>query len=149
MASQLCAARPAFTAAAPSRRAAALAASAAARTPIPASTALLTHVVTSNQLTASSGPTLVVGRVGGVAAGFARDDVSGNRTHRQSTADAGDDLLGGHDAVQQQHLDQFAGAVGVAVDLREAAQNASCAAVTPPAGREAVPGRWSQARRRV
>ncbi len=50
-------------------------------------------------------------------AGFDRDRVRGERAGRQGGGDAGDDMIVGHAAVQQQYLDQGSGALGVAAGL--------------------------------
>lgn len=64
-----------------------------------------------------SGVTVRAGSTrGNVAAGLDGDDVGGDRADGQRGPDAGDHVLGGMAAVQQQDVDQLAGAVGVAVD---------------------------------
>jgi hypothetical protein len=54
----------------------------------------------------------------GDAAGFNGNDVGADRAHRQRRGEPVDDVDGAEVAVQQQqHLDQFAGAVSIAVGL--------------------------------
>lgn len=48
---------------------------------------------------------------------FDRDDVGGDRSDRQRRGDAGDDVVGGHRAVQQEDVDQRSCAASVPVGL--------------------------------
>lgn len=58
-----------------------------------------------------------IGVVLGGLAGFDRDGVRGERAGGQGGGDPGDHVFVGHAAVQQQYLDQCAGALGVAASL--------------------------------
>ena len=75
------------------------------------------HDVASGPDRFIDGVWMVVGL--GELAGLQRDRVRGQRAGAQRGGQAGDDVLVGHVPVQQQDLDQGAGAGGVAVGLAD------------------------------
>ena len=60
-----------------------------------------------------------------MAAGFDRDDISGDCADGQSCFNAGDHVIAIDGAVQEQDIDELAGSAGITVSFSGAAQNAS------------------------